>query len=187
MSDVNPSTQDDGQARPRAAGWYPPENGPDGLVQYWDGARWSGLAVRANRWGTAPRDLLGWVGVWLVVIGAAAIGLLTIITVSQVTSTQDGGPGLADNGATFPLAWFVASGVVIAAGTLCGLGASIRAESRDYTSSQARIALKAGGVILLCAVIFTLTGLAVLALGIVIAVIVFILGLIVLGLLFALS
>ena len=168
-------------------GWYPAESGMIGMLQYWDGVRWSGLPVRANRWGTAPRDLLGSMGVWLVVLGSAATAILTVITVSAITSMQDGGPGLADNGVSFPLAWFVASGAVIGAGTLCGLAASIRAEARNYASAQARIALKAGGGLLLVTITFALTGLAILAVGIVVAVIVFILGLIVLGAIFALS
>ncbi len=185
MSEAGPSAPDGQGRHDRQAGWYPPEGGTIGMVQYWDGARWTGIAVRANRWGTAPRDILGWVGVWLVVIGTAGVGLLTVITVGQVTSTDDGGPGLADNGASFPLAWFVASGLVIGAGALCGLAASIRAESRNYTSAQARIALKAGGGLLLATIVFGLTGLAVLALGIVIGVIIFVLGVIVLGLILA--
>jgi hypothetical protein len=187
MSNPSPNPPTGPEPADQTPGWYPPESGAAGTVQYWDGARWSGLPVRANRWGTAPRDILGWIGVWLVVLGSAATAILTVISVSEITSTQDGGPGLADNGATFPLAWFVGSGAVIAAGTLCGLAASIRAESRNYTSAQARIALKAGGGLLLATVTFALTGLAVLALGIVVAVIVFVLGLIVLGAMFALS
>ncbi len=167
-------------------GWYPAESGTTGMLQYWDGDRWSGLPVRANRWGTAPRDLLGWIGVWLVALGSAATAILTVMTVRDITSMQDG-QGLADNGVSFPLAWFVASGAVIGAGTLCGLAASIRAESRNYTSAQARIALKAGGGLLLVTVIFALTGVAILAVGIIVAVIVFVLGLILLGAIFALS
>ena len=187
MNEVGPPAPGGEGHDDRNPGWYLPESGTAGMVQYWDGTRWSGLPVRANRWGTAPRDLLGWIGVWLVVLGSAATAILTVMSVSEITSTQDGGPGLTDNGATFPLAWFVAAGAVIAAGTLCGLAASIRAESRNYTSAQARIALRAGGGLLLATVTFALTGLAVLALGIVVAVIVFVLGLIVLGAMFALS
>ncbi|NQW73050.1 MAG: hypothetical protein HQ453_09990, partial [Actinobacteria bacterium] len=52
---------------------------------------------------------------------------------------------------------------------------------------QARIALKAGGGLLLVTVTFALTGLAILAVGIIVAVIVFVLGLILLGAIFALS
>jgi hypothetical protein len=167
-------------------GWYPVESDTRGMLQYWDGLRWTGLPVRANRWGTAPRDLLGWIGVWLVVVGSAATAILTVITLSEITSMQDG-QGLADNGVSFPLAWFVASGAVIGAGTLCGLAASIRAESRTYTSAQARIALKAGGGLLLVTITFALTGVAILAVGIIVAVIVFVLGLILLGAIFALS
>ena len=54
-------------------GWYPAESGALGMLQYWDGDRWSGLPVRANRWGTAPRDLLGWIGVWLVALACGVV------------------------------------------------------------------------------------------------------------------
>ena len=187
MSNTEPTTPTGPEPATQTPGWYPAEAGTIGMLQYWDGVRWSGLPVRANRWGTAPRDLLGSIGVWLVVLGSATTAILTVITVSTITSIQDGGPGLADNGVSFPLAWFVASVAVIGAGTLCGLAASNRAASSNYASAQARIALKAGGGLLLVTITFTLTGVAILAVGIVVAVIVFILGLIVLGVIFALS
>ena len=167
----------------RSAGWYAAEGGPPGTVRYWDGSSWAGVPVRSNRWGTAPRDLLGWVGVWLVVFGSAATGILTVSSVSAFTSARGEGASEVD----FPLTWFIAAGVVIAAGTMCGLIASIRADARNYTSAQARIALKAGGGLLLATVVFALTGLAVIALGIVVAAIIFVLGLVLLGIIFAVS
>ena len=65
--------------------------------------------------------------------------------------------------------------------------ASMIIPNEQPASAQARIALKAGGGLLLVTITFALTGLAILAVGIVVAVIVFILGLIVLGAIFALS
>ena len=187
MSNAGPTTSTGPEPASQSPGWYPALNGTSGLLQYWDGERWTGIPVRANRWGTAPRDLLGWIGVWLVGVGSSGTAILTVITLSEITSMQDGGPGLSDNGVHFPLAWFVASGIVIGAGTLCGLAASIRAESRNYTSAQARISFKAGGGLLLATITFALTGVAILAVGIVVAIIIFILGLILLGAIFALS
>ena len=166
----------------RTPGWYGAENRSPGMVQYWDGSRWAGVPVVSNRWGNAPRDLLGWVGVWLVVFGSAATGILTVYSVSTITSARGDSGGL-----TFPLAWFVAAGVIIAAGTMCGLIASIRADARNYTSAQARIAFKAGGGLLLATIVFALTGLAVIALGIIAATIIFVLGVIALAVLFAVS
>ena len=171
----------------RAPGWYAAENRLPGMVQYWDGSRWVGVPIVSNRWGTAPRDLLGWVGVWLVVFGSAATGILTVSSVSAITSARGVSGGLEASSFTFPLAWFVAAGVVIAAGTMCGLFASIRADARNYTSAQARIAYKAGGGLLLATIVFALTGLAVIALGIVAAAIIFVLGVIVLAVVFAIS
>lgn len=171
----------------RTPGWYGAENRLPGMVQYWDGSRWAGVPVVSNRWGTAPRDLLGWVGVWLVVIGSAATGILTVYSVSTITSARADSGGLDASGLTFPLAWFVEAGVIIAAGTMCGLIASIRADARNYTSAQARIAFKAGGGLLLATIVFALTGLAVIALGIIAATVIFVLGVIVLAVLFAVS
>ncbi len=171
----------------RTPGWYGAENRSPGMVQYWDGSRWAGVPVVSNRWGTAPRDLLGWVGVWLVVFGSAATGILTVYSVSTITSARGESGALDASGVTFPLAWFVAAGVIIAAGAMCGLIASIRADARNYTSAQARIAFKAGGGLLLATIVFALTGLAVIALGFVVAAIIFVLGVIVLAVLLAIS
>lgn len=187
MNDPGFDTTQPADSDGRAPGWYAAENRSPGMVQYWDGSRWAGVPIVSNRWGTAPRDLLGWVGVWLVVFGSAATGILTVYSVSAITSVQGGSGGLEASGLTFPLAWFVAAGVIIAAGTMCGLIASIRADARNYTSAQARIAFKAGGGLLLATIVFALTGLAVIALGIIAATIIFVLGVIVLAVLFAVS
>lgn len=187
MDDSGFETSRPADADGRAPGWYSADKQAPGMVQYWDGSRWSGVPIVSNRWGTAPRDMLGWVGVWLVVFGFAATGILTVISVSAITSAQGQSGGLAAGGFTFPLAWFAAAGVTIAAGTMCGLIASIRANARNYTSAQARIAFKAGGGLLLATIVFALTGLAVIAVGIVAAAIIFVLGLIVLAVLFALA
>ena len=104
-----------------------------------------------------------------------------------ITSARGESGALDASGVTFPLAWFVAAGVIIGAGAMCGLIASIRADARNYTSAQARIAFKAGGGLLLATIVFALTGLAVIALGFVVAAIIFVLGVIVLAVLLAIS